>query len=477
MSRTRRTAITLAASMGTDDGTDGSAQAAEPDELEQLRRERDDLVARLGTTERRGGRRRRLRAVAVVLLLVLGCTSFTVAAVGVWVRRNVTDTELWADRAGSLADDPAVQAALGRWLSDEIVELIDPAALFAEALPERGRLLAVPLAGAVADFIRERVDRFLASDAFETLWVAANERAHRGLVRLLRGDNTEVAAGDESVTINLVPIIDEALVQISAASPEILGRQVDLPELSVDDVPDAAIARLGDALGVELDDDFGQVTVYDEGRLAALQDAVDQARRLLVLVAVISFVSLAGALALSDRRRRTLLQMLVGLAIGIALVRRLGIRARSEVVGSIDDPVNSDAAAAVMDGFLGPLLDVTRGLLVGLVVVAAIAVVSGPYPRVVRFRAQAAAGARRAGAVLRSQASGVTGDGDDEVRVWIDAHRSALQTAGVVVGILALVLLDLSFLGLVVLAAVIGLYELALRRPNGWSRPDLTPTG
>jgi len=451
--------------MGNDDTTEGSAPTEEPNELEELRRERDRLAERLSQTERRGARRRRLRSIAVALLLVIGCTTFTVAAVGVWVRRNVSDTDVWVDRSGSLAEDPAVQAALGRWLSDEVIELVDPAALFAEVLPERGRLLAVPLAGAVDDFIRERIDRFLASDQFETLWVAANERAHRGLVRVLRGDNPEVSAGDESVTINLVPIIDEALAQISAASPEILGRQVDIPELSVDDVPDQAIARLSDALGVDLDDDFGQVTVYDKGRLAALQDGIDLARSLLVLVAAVAVVCLVGALALSNRRRRTLLQLLVGLAVGIALVRRLGIRGKSEVVAGIDDTLNRDAAAAVIDRFLGPLLDVTRGLLTIIVVIAAVAVLSGPYPWVVRLRAWVAGGARQAAAVVRDQVSGTTGDGDgdDRAAAWIEAHRSALQTGGIVVGVLALVLLDLSFPGLLVLAAVVGAYELVLR--------------
>ncbi|HEV7757619.1 MAG TPA: hypothetical protein VGO78_01470 [Acidimicrobiales bacterium] len=462
---------------GIDDGTgDGDDTADGTDEVAELRRERDELATRLSRVERRGARRGRLRGAAVVVLVVVGCVSFTAAAVGVWVRHNVTDTDVWVARAGPLADDPAVRAALGRWLSDEVIDVVDPAKLLAEVLPERGRVLAVPLAGAVDGFIRDRVDRFLASDQFETLWVAANEQAHRRLVRILRGDAPHVTAGDESVTINLVPVIDEALARISAASPEILGRQVDLPDLSVEDLPKDAVTRLGNALGVHLDDDFGQVTVYDEGRLAALQDAVDQARRLLVLVAVLAVVSLVGALALSGRRRRTLLQILAGLALGIALVRRLGIRAEREVVASITDPVNREAAAAVTDRFLGPLLDVTRGLLVALVVVAAVAVLSGPYPQVVRLRTATAAGARQLGSTIRTQISrpgageGEGGD-DDRVGAWIETHRGTLQGAGVVVGVLALVLLDLSFVGLVVLAALVGLFELVVRPAGGVEAP------
>jgi hypothetical protein len=114
--------------MGTDDsideGTGDSSHAAAPNatdeliELAELRQKRDRLVAQLTLLEHRTARRRWLRAGAVALLVALGCTSFTFAAVGVWVRRNVTDTDVWVERAGPLVDDPAVQAALGRWLSD-----------------------------------------------------------------------------------------------------------------------------------------------------------------------------------------------------------------------------------------------------------------------------------------------------------------------------------------------------------------------
>lgn len=446
--------------MSNDDATDRSA----PDELEALRRERDLLAARLAHLEHRGGRRRRLRRGAVVLLVVLGSTSFTVAAVGVWVRRNVADTEVWVERSGPLVDDPAVRAALGRLISDHVIDLVDPESLFEDALPERGRLLAGPLSGAVEGFVRERVDRFLASDAFRALWVAANEQVHRRLVLVLRGDADNVLAGDGTLTVNLVPIVEEVLADVGASSPGLLGRRVDLPELSVEDLPDAAVARLGDALGVELDDDFGQVTVYDDGRLSALQDGIGRARRLLVPAAVVAVVGLAGALALSDRRRRTLLQALAGLAIGIALVRRLGIRSRAEVTGGIDDPLTAEAAGAVVDAFLEPLLAVTRTLLVGIAVLAAIAVLTGPYPQVVWLRARAAGGARRARPAVRALVARGAGD-DDPALARIGSHRGELQVAGIVAGLLALVLLDLSFVGVLVLAVVVGAFELALRPP------------
>lgn len=390
----------------------------------------------------------------VGLLVAIGTICFTLSAVGWWARRNVADTEVWVERVGPLADDPAVQAALGTWLSDEVIQLINPRELFTEVLPERGRLLAVPLSGAVENFVRDRVDRFLASDRFERLWLVANERAHRAVVRVLRGESDVVLAEGDSVVINLVPVVDAALADIGSASPELLGRQVDLPDLTVDDLPDAAIQRLEQALGVQLDDDFGQFVVYDEGRLAALQDALEAARRWLIVLSVTTVLALGVALWLSDRPRRTALQMLAGLGMGIALVRRLGMRGQRDLLDAIPNQLNRAAAEAVSDRFLGPLLDVTRILLIVLAVIAAVLLISGPYPWAVWLRRRVV---ELAGG-LRGPAGG---------RDWMRRYRTQIQVGGMAIVVLVLLVADLSFLWLAALAVLVALGWVLLDRLAG----------
>ncbi|HEY3142941.1 MAG TPA: hypothetical protein VGJ86_17500 [Acidimicrobiales bacterium] len=394
--------------------------------------------------------RRRLRAAVVATLLLIGVAGFTSSAVGWWARRNVTNTEVWLDRVGPLAEDPAVRAALGAWVSNQIIDLVNPAAVFEEVLPQRGQILAVPLSNAVEDFLRERVDRFLASDLFERLWLAANERAHRATIKLLRGESDVAEARNGKVVINLVPMLNAVLADIGKASPELLGRQVDLPDLSLDELPPAAIARVERALGVNLDDDFGQFVVYDHGRLRALQDAADQARRGLVLVSVITVVTLGAALVLSDRKRRTLLQMLAGLAIALALIRRLGLRGQRELLAAIPDQVNRAAAEAASDQFLDPLLAVTQTLLIVLALVSLAAVLSGPYPWAARFRSRVVDLIRS----LRPEEGG---------REWLNTHRSRLQIGGVAAAVFVLLVADLSFVGLAVLGLLVVLGEVALR--------------
>jgi hypothetical protein len=445
-----------------DDHPDLDDVDAQRGDVEELRQERDLLAARVAALETRRVRRWRLRRRVAALLVAMGTVAFTLSALGWWARRNVADTEVWLERTGPLAEEPAVQAALGRWLSGEIIVLVDPEELFVEVLPERGRVLAAPLSGAVEGFVRDRVENFLASDRFAQLWLAANERAHRAVVRVLRGDSELVQASGDTVSIDLVPALNAALADIGSASPELLGRQVDLPELTVDDLPDAALQRLEQALDVDLDDGFGQIVVYDRGRLGALQDAVDQARRLLIGVSVLTVVTLAGALWLSDQRRRTLLQMLASLAIGLTAIRRLGIRGQSELLASMPDEVNRAAAEAVTDRFLDPLLAVTQTLLVVLAVVAAVTLVSGPYRWAVALRTRAAQLARQvADGVRRAGPQGrVAGPGVE----WLQEHRSALQIGGVAIAVAVLLLVDLSFVGLAALGLLLVGGEVLLSR-------------
>jgi hypothetical protein len=428
------------------------------DDVAALRQERDALAARVAALEHRQGRRRRLRHAALAILVVIGIVSFTLSAVGWWARRNVADTDVWMQRVGPLADDPAVQAALGTWLGNEVIQLIDPEELFEEVLPERGQLLAGPLSGAVESFVRDRIDGFLASDRFERLWLAANETAHRAIVRVLRGESDVVQAEGDNVVINLVPVVDAALEDVSSASPELLGREVDLPDLSVEDLPDAAIQRLEQALGVQLDDDFGQFVVYDNGRLSALQEALERARRWLIGLSVITVAALGAALWISDRRRRTALQILAGLAIGLAVIRRVGIRGQQELLAAIPNQVNRAAADAVSDRFLGPLLDVTRTLLIVIAVLAAVLVLSGPYPWAVRLRRKTVELARGLGD--RTTGLGERAGGWE----WVAQHRTEIQVGGAAIAVLVLLIADLSFLGLAALALLLVLGWILLDR-------------
>jgi hypothetical protein len=447
-------------------GTPASTQR----EVARLAAERDRLQAEVGdvraqaavAASRPAGRPRRI---ATALLVVTTSIVFTVAVVGVWARRNVLNTDQWVDTVGPIVEDPAVQQALGNWMTTELMGAIDPEAFFESVLPERGQALAAPLTSALTGFVDDRVDDFLASDTFERLWVEINRRAHTRVVDVLEGDTANVQIENGEVVMNLVPVLNGVLAEIGEASPEIFGQTVDLPTVTVDDIPEDAVAKVEDALGRDLPDDFGQFTVFDAQRLEAVQDAVSLFERLVVAAVVLAVVLIALTLWVSPHRRRTLLQLAAGIALGVVLLRRLGLRLEDDVV-DLAKPENRDAVAVVVGAFVDSLLDATAWILAVAAVVAVVALVTGPYRWAEALR-------RRTVALTETMAAavgaGVTRRPDEATVAWMVAHREMLQVGGIVAGIVLLLMVDLSWLGLVLLVLVIGGFEVLVARTAGLS--------
>lgn len=427
-------------------------------EIERLRAERDALRAEVDGLHRQRRHRGWLRRTSAALLVALACLVLVAGIIGIWARRNFLDTDRFVGRAGPLIEEPAVQEALAARLTEQVMVLVDAEALFEEALPERGQILAVPLANAVEGFVGDQVETFLATEQFERLWVGAVDVAHTASVRVLRGESEAVTTTDGQVTLNLLPVVNAVLAEITAQSPEILGREVDLPDVSVDEVPEAAITRIEQAFDVDLGEDFGQVTVYDDGKLAAAQEAISLFDRLVVVLLPLGILLAAAALWISHQRRRTLLQLAAGLALGMVLIRRVGFRLQDEVALLPPRPAGQEAADLAAESFLQPLTTFGGWVLAGALVVAVVAVLTADYPWVVSLR-------RRAG-ILWTQAVTATGERahDEATVVWIRDHRDALLAAGGVAALVILWFADLSWLGLLLVLALIGAYEIAVYR-------------
>jgi uncharacterized membrane protein len=453
------------------DGSDVNADAVEGgtpaddevtrlvEEQNRLQAEVDGLRAELATAPRK--RAVRTRGVVAVALVVLTSILVTVSVTAVWARRNALNTDRYVDTIGPVAEDVRVQRALGRYITDQAMSAIDPQELLRDALPERAQALIGPITSAVRGFVNDRVDAFLATDTFSRLWVEVNRRAHERVVDVLNGDlppSLQVEGND--VVLNVVPILNEVLARIGEASPEIFGRTVDLPTVSVDEVPEEAVQKIESALGRDLPDNFGQFTVFDASKLQQVQDAVTLFNRLVVVAVILAVVLFALTLWVSPRRRRTLLQLMVGIALGIVLIRRLGLRLEDDVVGYVK-PENRDAVKVIVGAFVSSLLDATAWILAGAAVIAAIALLTGPYGWAKALRRGTVSGAQ---AAVNAARSVLNREPDDPVVAWVGAHREILQAGGIVVGILALLVLDLSWIGLFLLVALVVAYELVVQR-------------
>jgi hypothetical protein len=434
------------------------AQEGEATDLERIVAERDALRVQLEAHRHGlGWRRRARRSIAPLLVVVFALSTFA-SGVGTWLHRSTLDRDVWAERAVPLGEDPAVQAALAAWTTSQVVAVVDLRALLEEALPERADVLAGPMSSAVTDWIGGRVDRFFASDRFGQLWAVAVTRTHDRAVDVLRGDRRNVTVEGDQVTIDLIPVINAVLVDIAGRAPALVGGgEVELPRPSVDDAPEAVRRRIGQALGTDLGADFGTITVDHGGDLAATQQAVRMLDRLVVVSILVMVLSAAGALTVSTRRRRTVLQLLGATALVAIAVRRLTFVLQDQILDLVRVETNRPAASAVVHAFTGPFTDAAATTLWIVAALALLVAVTGPYPWASRVR-RTVSGGQEPGA------DGLTGARREATSAWLVGHADALRLGGYAIGALALWVADLTWSTLLLLVAAVAAWQMALVR-------------
>src|SRR6478735_1577930 len=407
----------------------------------------------------------RLRRWGVGLLVVLSCLFLLLATVGIWGKNQVFDSDNFERIVVPIGEDPQVQRELATYLTDQLSKAVDPEKVISDALPDRAQILAPTLAGAVEDFVRSKVLEFLQSDTFQKIWREVVTRAHDRAILLLENKAANVKASGDKVTLNLVPVINEVIAAINKQTPAVFGRQLDVPTIDPSQPPNKAIRRLSSALGVELPKDFGQVTVYDDGKLSTAQDIFRWVEQGAVLLLVLALLLPIAAILLSRRRRRTVLQYVVGVAITMVLLRRLVYALERMVLDRVLIPARRPVVQGTYDRLMHNLLLATLWMLVFALVATMVLAATGPYGWARRTRGRGAAVGRAGwGAVGRLGVDATPDSLEGEITTWVRAHRSGLQVAGAVVAGLVLLVADLTWVGLLVILLLLLVFELVVLR-------------
>jgi hypothetical protein len=430
-------------------------------ELERVKAERQKLEARVETLEARPEKRRRLRRIFTPILVALSIVVFTVTVPAAWGARTVLNTDRYVATVAPLADDPAVQASIAARLTDQVFSALDVEGTLSDALAglgERATVLAAPLTTAIRGFVEDQVLKVVQSDAFRTFWVEANRFVHTQVLAILEGETDTVSVVEGKVLLNLLPLVNLALGSIQAVASDLVGRDVTLPQITQGEVPSAAIAKLEQSLGIDLPDNYGQIAVYDSQNLAALQEALYLFERLLVFLLILIPLLVAASLLVSTRRRRTLIQLATGAAVGLVVIRRIAIIARDDLFERVDTE-RFPSVRVLTNELMDSLFRYTGILLAIVLLTALISLITGPYPWAVTFRGWVRDGARGIAAAF----SGERLPDTSRVR-WIRDHRDGLMLGGAIFAVALLLLFDLSLWGFVIAGIVITLYELALSR-------------
>jgi len=445
-----------------------SAAANRDDELEILKSENEQMRRKLG-------RRLRWRSALAFLLVILSSLSVVTSTVAVWVRQVAFDTDrfmatvepalgdpnfyvLIGDRASaSVLDALAVEArlaesleALDAYLSDALVDALELDARARDILERFDRPslagLATPIAAAVEDRVDAGIHAFFSSERFTTRFPELVRRSHEAAVALARDEladlpNVYVAEGE--VRLNLIPFIAEALRQVGDEIRAVLP-DFDLPDV-IDNGVAAGREQLGNAIEARLPEDFGQITVMSESALSEVQDVVALLDRYVWGLVLLSLALLFLTVAVSPNRRRTALQLGVGVFLAVVIASVAVRRLQSAIVEQIVDPTGSAVAEHVVRDALSSLRTLQLLIAAAAILVAILAYFAGRPVWFTRLTDSARAWTEPEQGVSRMDMS-------------IAHNAGTLQVAGVLIAGVALFFTGLDLISIIVIGVVLGGY-------------------
>ncbi len=440
-----------------------------------MRAEVQALNERLDTRGRREARKMTARRVLAAVAVVVAAFAAVCTLVGVWTARTTFNTDRWVQTVAPLPDDPKVTAAVSQYASTQLFAVLDLEDRLKDALPPKAAFAAGPVAGQLQTYVRQAVDAVLHSDRFQAVWLELNREAHTQLVAILRAQSNLVSAGNERVTIDLLPLINQVLRQLEGSLPTLFGHQLDLPDLGSGAIPANLRLLVQSALGVSLPANFAQFTVYDAGRLRALQESVVQIKRSLIALVALTVVALGAALWLSTDRRRTALQLGVWLVAGVLTMTVILRAVRRDVLSQLPVGTYRDGAAAAFTIVFAGLRERGWQLLWLGALLALVCYLVGPgrLPVLLR-RSLRRAGRHIADGTRRLRHRG----GARRVAGWTGRHLDVLRIAGVAVAALLTIWLS-TWDALAVIVVGLVLYQIGLAvvaraaraaRPTGATR-------
>jgi hypothetical protein len=438
--------------------TDPERPPPDADEMARLQAEVEALHERLDTRAQRAAWRMTARRTGAAVLVAVAAFAAVCTLVGVWTANTTFNTDRWVSTVAPLPDDPKVAAAVSQYAATQLFAVLDVEDRLRDALPPRAGFVAGPVAGQLQTYVRQAVEAVLRSDRFQAVWLELNRQAHQQVVAILRAQSDVVLAGHDRVTIDLLPLINQVLRELEVSLPTLFGHQLDLPDLTSGAIPANLRLLVQSALGVSLPANFAQFTMYDAGRLRALQESVVRLRRSLIALIAVTVLALGAALWLSPNRRRTVLQLGVWLIVGVVAMTVVLRAVRLDVLSRMAPGTYRDGAAAAFTIVFAGLRE--RGwqlLWLGVVLaVAAYLVGPGRLPVLLR-RSLRRVGSGLAEATRRLRHNG----GTRRAAGWVGRYVDILRIAGVAVAALMSLWLS-TWTGLAVVVVLLVVYQIGL---------------
>jgi len=396
---------------------------------------------------RKGGR---ARTILVGVLVFLTCLAVVVTGIAIWTHYSVLNTKGYISLVGPIGKDPEAIKSLSDYVATQIVTATDLQTRTTDALPPKASFLAAPITSAVNDFIAKQTNKVLSTPQAYDLWIKINTIAHQSIVGLLRGENTYTYIQGDDVVLNTLPLVSQALVWIDGKLPGALGSKFSPPVIVPGTSSADAIQQVSAWTGKPLPADFGQVTLLKSNALGPAQQAVHWFDTLVWVLPIVALLLAAVTVWLSRRRRRTLIELGLGMAVALILTRVVVKQASSALVNDLEHGGGLSVARDLVSASLGPLTTITIWIVVIGVVVAFVAWIAGRHD----VRVAVVSGGKN----LMTRQSAATAPDSPTVQ-WIERHTQLLRWAGLIAGLLLLVFATSSWLGIMLWILLTLLYE------------------
>jgi hypothetical protein len=355
------------------------------------------------------------------VLIVVACVLAVLSVFVVFVRNEVLNTDTYVSTVTPLAGNPAIQSAVARRVTDELVTKVNVEKKVKRALPRRAESLATPIATAVQTATNDVTLRLVESPAFQKLWVEANRRAHKQVVALLTGSGEgALQSSDGKVTVNLAHIEDTAKQALRKKGITLF-----------DKVSTASAPTL---------------TLFQSSQLVRIQGLTRFLNRVYILLPIVTLLLFAGGIVLTRNRRRGLVRAATGLAVSMAAVLVVASVGRAHYLSSLSPSQSKPANEAVIDAVSASLLDTVRTIFVVAAVIAVVTVIVGNSHV-------------RAWLGNRGKPSWMTGG---PVHDAAAAHRKGLQWGVIGLGLFLLVVWNQPTAGIAVVIVLVALALVAL---------------
>jgi hypothetical protein len=344
--------------------------ATDADELERLRAELEQVQNELKSVHE--GRHLRTRKIASTILAVLAVLATTLSLMSIWTFRTLNNTDLFVDRVGSIIEDPQVAQAIADRAAGQLVQVLDLQDRIKQVLPEQTAVLAGPITNAAQTYLAKATNNVLQSEQFLQAWDTALAASHKLTIDVLSGKGTDaVSTTDGTIVLNLTPVVNELLAQGADFLSALTGREISAPAVTGDDLNQAA-AALEKALGVDLPNDFGTITLYQGDNLATAQHWYSTIKTAIWLTPLISLLLIGLALVVSKRPGRTFLGIVTGVALLCVFVKLSLAPLKTALLNNVADQSMRGAVASAFDTVTGSLLSAITVVLVAGVVAAAL---------------------------------------------------------------------------------------------------------